>query len=81
MTSQIKRLEQPTHVLVRPQDAPGLSCDSMVLAENIRMIDKSLLRPERRRGRIQNKKTQHQVGAAYIANFTGKADLVPELIN
>lgn len=43
VTSQIAKARLPTHVLV-PAGESGLSCDSVVLAEQIRTLDKRRLR-------------------------------------
>lgn len=40
LTSSIKKLNQPTHVVVRAKDS-GLKCDSMVLCENPEKMSKN----------------------------------------
>lgn len=70
MTKEIKKANMPTHCIIRKSDLNGLSVDSMVLAEQIRVIDKSRLLEKI--GYIDNVREQNEVVNAYIANITGK---------
>lgn len=70
MTKEIKKVNMPTHCIIQKSNANGLSVDSMVLAEQIRVIDKSRLLE--RVGFLDNIKEQNDVINAYIANITGK---------
>lgn len=70
MTKEIKKLNMPTHCIVHKSNLNGLSVDSMVLAEQIRVIDKSRLLDKI--GFLDNIREQSDVINAYIANITGK---------
>ena len=70
ITKEIKKLEQPTHCLVHKSKENGLKCHSMVLGEQVRVVDKSRLLE--RMGRIENQKEQNDILNAYLANVTGK---------
>lgn len=52
LTSQLKKLKQPTHIIISKQDATGLKVDSMVLCEQIITIDKRKI--EEKIGQITN---------------------------
>lgn len=41
LTSELKKVDMPTHEIVLRNDATGLKCDSMVLCEQITTIDKN----------------------------------------
>ena len=41
LTSELKKVDLPTHEIVSINDAIGLKCDSMVLCEQITTIDKN----------------------------------------
>ena len=43
ITSEIKKINMPTHCILHKSDKNGLSKNSMVLAEQVRVIDKSRL--------------------------------------
>lgn len=70
ITSEIKKVDQPTHCILHKTDRNGLELDSMVLAEQIRVIDKSRLLDKI--GYLDNISEQNEVINAYIANITGK---------
>lgn len=70
ITSEIKKENLPTHCILHKTIKNGLDNDSMVLAEQIRVIDKSRLMDKI--GYIDNIKEQNDVVNAYLANITGK---------
>lgn len=79
MTSQKKKTSQPTHAIINKYEAVGLEKDSIVLAENIRMVDKSMLRPENKRGYVVSKEAKNRVLMAFVANATGRQQYISEL--
>lgn len=70
ITSEIKKENLPTHCVLHKTDINGLETDSMVLAEQIRVIDKSRLLDKV--GYLDNITEQNDVINTYIANITGK---------
>ena len=70
ITSEIKKINIPTHCVLRKSEENGLAMDSMVLAEQIRVIDKSRLLEKL--GYIENVNEQNDIINAYLANITGK---------
>ena len=70
MTSEIKKSNMPTHCIIHKSEKNGLKVDSMVLAEQIRVIDKSRLQDYI--GFLDNTREQNEVITAYLANITGK---------
>ncbi len=70
ITSEIKKENMPTHCVLHKTDRNGLEMDSMVLAEQIRVIDKSRLLDKI--GYLDNIKEQNDVINTYLANITGK---------
>lgn len=70
ITSEIKKLYLPTHCLIHRSEENGLKVDSMVLAEQIRIIDKSRLM--KKLGHLDNIKEQGEIINSYMANITGK---------
>lgn len=70
ITSELKKVNMPTHCLLRKTHDNGLSTDSMVLAEQVRVIDKSRLREKI--GHINEIKDQNNVINIYMANITGR---------
>ena len=70
ITSEIKKENLPTHCIIHKTDKNGLKVDSMVLAEQIRVIDKSRLL--NKIGYLSNVNEQNDVINTYIANITGK---------
>lgn len=70
LTSEIKKENLPTHCILHKSDKNGLEVDSMVMAEQIRVIDKSRLLDKM--GYLDNIKEQNDVINVYLANITGK---------
>lgn len=70
ITSEIKKKSMPTHCVLHKTDRNGLEMDSMVLAEQIRVIDKSRLLDKI--GYLDNIKEQNDVINTYLANITEK---------
>lgn len=70
ITSEIKKENLPTHCVLHKTDRNGLETDSMVLAEQIRVIDKSRLLDKI--GYLDDMKEQNDVINTYLANITGK---------
>ena len=63
LTSKIKNLEQPTHMIINSNDDNGLISDSMLLAEQITTIDKA---KAKRIGKISDRKLQKNIFKCYI---------------
>ena len=70
ITSEIKKKNMPTHCLLHKTEKNGLKVDSMVMAEQIRVIDKSRLK--NLIGHLDDESEQNDVINAYMANITGK---------
>lgn len=70
VTSEIKKMNMPTHSVIHKTYKNGLSTDSMVLAEQIRVIDKNRLHDKI--GYVDNADEQNDVIKAYLANITGR---------
>lgn len=70
ITSGIKKNSMPTHCMIRKSKSNGLKVDSMVLAEQIRAIDKS--RIKNYIGFLDDTSEQNNVIISYLANITGK---------
>lgn len=70
ITSEIKKEKMPTHCILHKTEMNGLNVDSMVMAEQIRSIDKSRLLDKM--GYLDDTKEQDDVINAYLANITGK---------
>lgn len=70
ITSEIKKENLPTHCMLHKTVKNGLNVDSMVMAEQIRVIDKSRLLDKM--GYLDDIKEQNDVINAYLANITGK---------
>lgn len=70
ITSEIKKESLPTHCILHKTIKNGLDVDSMVLAEQIRVIDKSRLL--NKIGYLDDSREQNNVINAYIANITGR---------
>ena len=70
MTSEIKKVNMPTHCIIHKSEKNGLKVDSMILAEQIRVIDKNRLQDYI--GYLDNTKEQNDVINSYLANITGK---------
>ena len=70
ITSEIKKENMPTHCILHRSIKNGLKVDSMVLAEQIRVIDKSRILDYI--GYLDNTNEQNNVINSYLANITGK---------
>ncbi len=70
ITSEIKKENMPTHCILHKTYRNGLEVDSMVLAEQIRVIDKSRLL--NKIGYLDDANEQNDVINTYLANITGK---------
>ena len=70
VTSQIKKVNQPTHTLIKAGEENGLTVDSMVLAEAIKQISK--LRIKKYIGHIADEEDRKNIFNAYMANFLGR---------
>lgn len=70
ITSEIKKESLPTHCVLHKTARNGLNVNSMVLAEQIRVIDKSRLLDKI--GYLDNTTEQNDVINTYLANITGK---------
>lgn len=70
ITSEIKKENMPTHCILHRSIKNGLKVDSMVLAEQIRVIDKSRVLDYI--GYLDNTNEQNNVINSYLANITGK---------
>ena len=70
ITSEIKKENMPTHCILHKTENNGLKVDSMVLAEQIRVIDKSRILDYI--GYLDNTNEQNNVINTYLANITGK---------
>ena len=70
ITSEIKKENMPTHCILHKSIKNGLKIDSMVLAEQIRVIDKSRILDYI--GHLDNANEQNNVINSYLANITGK---------
>lgn len=65
LTSQLKKVKQPTHAVIRLSEATGLTRTSMTLCEQVRTIDKK--RIIEKVGHV-NEEAMKRVLTAYIAN-------------
>ena len=70
ITSEIKKENMPTHCILHRSIKNGLKVDSIVLAEQIRVIDKSRILDYI--GYLDNTNEQNNVINSYLANITGK---------
>lgn len=70
ITSEIKKINLPTHCILHKTKNNGLQKNSMVLAEQLKSIDKSRLKEKL--GYLDSVGEQNAVIKAYIANITGK---------
>lgn len=70
ITSEIKKENMPTHCLIHKSVSNSLKVNSMVMAEQIRVIDKSRILDYV--GHIDDIKEQNDIINAYLANITGK---------
>lgn len=70
ITSEIKKESLPTHCILHKTVKNGLDVDSMVLGEQVRVIDKCRLLDKI--GYLDDNKEQNDVINTYLANITGK---------
>lgn len=70
ITSEIKKQNMPTHCIIHKTRKNGLNVDSMVTAEQVRVIDKVRLRDKI--GYVDNLNDQNEILSVYLANITGK---------
>ena len=75
LTTEIKKINQATHRIIHKTDANGLVSDSMALAEQVRVVDKSRLREKL--GSLDSIKEQNDIINVYLANITGMKKYVP----
>lgn len=66
-SSQIKKINQPTHALIKKGVNKGLSKDSVLLGECVRQISEK--RIMQYLGSITDKFEQEEVKRVYLANF------------
>ena len=69
LTSVIKKEDQPTHYVIRKSKTNGLKVDSMIIAEQLTVIDKKRLKDYI--GHISSEKEQNEILNTYFANVTG----------
>ena len=67
LTSKIKHLNQPTHLLVKKDERKGLKVDSMVLGECLRQISEQ--RIIKKLGYISSMEDKRNIKRVYDANF------------
>lgn len=70
LTSRIKKVEQPTHGVIKASKSNGLKCDSMILGEQIFTIDKRDV--VEKWGNVDNKEERELVEKCFLANLFGK---------
>jgi len=63
LTSRIKKINQPTHMLVKSDRKNGLRTDSMLLAEQITAIDKENVK---KIGHISDRNVQRNIFKCFI---------------
>lgn len=66
VTSQIGKNKLPTHISIKPEEC-GLKADSVVLAEQIRTIDKSRLKEKI--GHIEDENIMNKINSALGISF------------
>ena len=67
LTSKIKHLNQPTHLLFKKDERKGLKVDSMVLGECLRQISEQ--RIIKKLGYISSMEDKRNIKRVYDANF------------
>ena len=70
LTHVIKNLNQPTHALIKLEDAIGLRTDSMIVAEQTRTVDKC--RIIKKIGGLTSDKAKEEAIKVYFANVMGE---------
>lgn len=66
-SSQLKKLNQPTHTLIKKSCDTGLKTDSMLLGEQMRVISNK--RIIKKIGSVTDEKERKEIRRVYIANF------------
>jgi len=79
LTSEIKNLRQSTHMIVNKNEGNGLSEDSMLLAEQVRTIDKS--RIIEKMGRVDDRELQRNIFKCFINSAACDDDDEKELMS
>ena len=69
-SSNIKKIHMPTHEVLHRTEENGLSKDSMLLGEQVRVIDKQSI--VYKRGKLSTDKEKNLVMQVFFANATGK---------
>lgn len=69
LTSKVKKLNQPTHGLIKASEENGLKVDSMLLGEQIMTINKECVKSKV--GNIVNEKDIDTIRKVYLANLFG----------
>ena len=67
ITTKIKNLYMPTHMILEKDDTKGLNKDSMLLGECVRQISNE--RIVKYIGKITNEEEKKQIKQVYLANF------------
>lgn len=75
LTSEIKKLNMPTHCILKKNQSNGLYYDSMLLGEQLRVIDKSII--VGKIGHAKESYEQDNIINVYLANITGKKRYIP----
>lgn len=70
LTTELKKTYMPTHAIIHSSHTNGLSEDSMLLGEQMRVIDKK--RILYKRGYLNTESEKDSVVQVYLANLTGK---------
>ena len=75
LTAELKKQYLPTHCLIKRSLHNGLNQDSMVLGEQVRVVDKS--RISERIGHVYDEDEKNNIIHVYLANITGKKKYMP----
>lgn len=78
LTNRIKKLDMPTHTIIKKREENGLQNDSMVLGEQIFTIDKKAVITKF--GHIYNKEDQNNICDCYLANLYGKKKIKVDVL-
>ena len=77
LTHGIKKLGLPTHELIKKNAKNNLKCDSTLLGEQMRVIDKSRIKSIV--GNMSDKESQNAIVKVYMANLYGKKKVKVEV--
>lgn len=77
LTSVIKKIDQPTHGLVMKDDTNGLTYDSMIIGEQMRVVGESRIKDKI--GYICNQGDKDEVIRVYLANLFGSKKVKVEV--